>query len=302
MRRLGLLLFVLVALACGALALATLSTSLRGQVGAAFHPAQLAVPSAGASPALALAATSAPLSPLPVVASPPSFEFTPPTFAGHVVHTVEAYRNDPGPGGAPEGVQDTVTDIWLSIDAAGHVQQVHTTTRDRSGAVVGEQLLTPRGGARLDAVGNVPRLSASQPCQSGIEFANASALDAMLPRFYDAALYAAVQGAPSGPQRPPSYQVPTLATVPGVTPLVTYPADTAVTTWVTHGRTVAGVTETSTVELGADGHVALIEGRDVDAAGQTTHDLALNYGAVEVYDAATLPATTFALTSGLCGS
>src|SRR5579883_2904092 len=69
-----------------------------------------------------------PQSPLPLRAS---YEVVPESFAEHVIHTTEEYYYNHGISDKVNGVQDTITDVWLQVDGNGHVEKVHATTRNR---------------------------------------------------------------------------------------------------------------------------------------------------------------------------
>jgi hypothetical protein len=227
----------------------------------------------------------------------PAFATLPSTFAGHVVHFTEHYEfSSPS-----SGSQNETDDLWLQLGADGHVTTVHTVTRDANGKPVGEQLLTQSGGTRLNAPGNMPGLPATAPCQSSVQFMTPNSLDGFIPKFFNIQLFAASQAVPAGPQRPPSQQPPATAVVSGATPLASYGPATSVTPWVRTWQPATGVQEVGTTELGPDGRVVYTDERTTDTAGGLIRDISYAYGRIDVYDNGAVPASTFTLSSEVCG-
>ncbi len=211
----------------------------------------------------------------------------------------------------PYNGMQTTSDVWAQTDATGAVVKFHAVYSGPDGAQFQEVLQDTNQTSRVfgPAYAAVfptapPRASAtaapaggpSARCQTGHGGLNTSRSRDLLPPFVDPAALPQ-QGFQLRQASSPAPALPTPGTPPGVSPTQTYGATSTVATYIKQLTQVAGQPETREVDVQADGRIVRLQDTITDAQGRVLSQTRQGYGPLQVYRAASVPASAFTLSA-----
>lgn len=224
----------------------------------------------------------------PAPPSRPPYLVGGPSFAGKVLHWTQTslsyHPNSPDPANG----ESVTGDIWLQVGNDGRVTQFRGRYTRADGSLLQE--VVEKGNTTIVVFG--AGYPATPPANCDDQDAASPRVEPPFPPFAaDVATLARLGFAPSDGLSQP---LPSTTALPGVQPVQIYPVGGDIRAW-TIREMSAGTTIVRRLEIGSHGRVIVAEGRGIDASGVATGISRQVYGALEVYDPGSVPASVFTL-------
>jgi hypothetical protein len=202
----------------------------------------------------------------------------------------------------PTNGKTTTEDTWLQIGPDGTPTLIHSWETNAAGQIQQETYLTPTESVTVwegDYTQVLPHPDSRWCAQVG-PGASSAALADDLPPFADAAALSGAGYQHTG-DGPPD-MAPSTPQLPAVTPRMAYPRPSAVAAWQFHRDNADHSVNTTTVKVGPDRRVTLLDFRRDDPSGKVVGDTKLTMGPLFAYDtAAPIPTIVLAPPSHVTG-
>lgn len=229
-----------------------------------------------------------------LTSSPPQSQISPdwlvrPSFAGQVLHWTQEVSSYTVNGPDPTNGKEMIGDIWVEVGSDGVPARIYTRYTLPDGTFVQELLQTPSTmtvlfdtSSRTTTVCNVANQSTS-----------AKSLLSALPLFAKESLLSAASYVQVGNEI--QYPLPATSSLEGVVPRQIYPAGDSIHTWLLDKKFNSGMSDTTAMEVNADGRVLATEIKLFSSTGELIQDNWHTYGQLQIYSVTSVPTTVFAL-------
>ncbi len=211
-----------------------------------------------------------------------------PSFTGKILHWTQISYSYEKSSSSPTNGQPLTGQTWVLVSDDGFPSKFHNQYTSSNGTLDQESLQI---GDSITVVMGANYPKPPTRCNPSPRRLSPDAARSLLPTFVDEGTLSRFGFTRSGGL---TKQLPTTESLPGTKPLMVYGPDITARRWeLVQSRN--GMINIQALEIGAFGRVLVGQAQLLNAKGEVENETRFTFGALEVYDPASVPATVFTL-------